>query len=130
MENWIPIRFEPDVERIYAEHMLDRFIPLGMLAFGIGIIAFIAYGLWDLMLDPNALGNTVPVRLVAVLHFAVCIGITFLPAVRRNLGHWPILLLYSYCGYAFLLILIFSLLPGGFVAGVGGWIVAMIFIPQ
>ena len=129
MEKWIPIKFDPDVERAYAKHLLARFIPLGRLAFVIGIIAFIGYGFWDLMLDPNAMESTGPFRLAAVLHFMACIGITYLPSVQRNPGYWPLLVFYSYCGYAILFVMILSQLPGGFVAGVGGLTLGAIFIP-
>ena len=106
MEKWIPIKFEPDVERAYAKNLLARFIPLGRLAFGIGIVAFIGYGFWDLMLDPDAMASTGPIRLVAVLHFVICIGITYLPSVRRNPSYWPLLVFYSYCGYIILFTMI------------------------
>jgi len=129
LESWVPIKFEPDVERVYAKHLLARFIPLGRLAYSLGLIAFIGYAFWDLMLDPNALAKTGPVRAVAVLHFSVAIGLSFLPAVRGNPMYWLPLLIYSYCGYAILLTVIFSLLPGGFIAGVGGLIVGGIFVP-
>jgi class 3 adenylate cyclase len=129
LEKWVPIKFEPDVERLYALHMLVRFIPLMRLACAIGIMAFIGYGFWDLLLDPNALEKTGPIRLVASLHFLLCFGLTFLAPVRRNPRYLPILSLYAYGVYAGLFALIMSRLPGGFVAGLGGWLVGMIFIP-
>ncbi|MEQ3726276.1 MAG: hypothetical protein ABNH38_02540 [Tateyamaria sp.] len=129
MEKWMPIKFEPDIEHIYAKHMLSKFIPLSRLAYGIGIIAFIGYGFWDLMLDPEALERTGPIRLIAVLHFLICIGLSFLQPMRRNPTYWPVLSVYVYCVYGFLFTLILSQLPGGFVAGVGGLILGMIFVP-
>ena len=129
MENWIPIKFEPDVERLYTKHLLARFIPLSRLAFGLGILAFIGYAFWDLMLDPNALGKTGPIRLSAALFFAWSAGITFLSAVRNNPKYWFLHTVFVYCIYGILLTVIFSLLPGGFVAGVGGLIVGAIFVP-
>lgn len=129
MESWIPIRFESDVERVYAKHLLARFIPLGRLAYGLGIFAFIGYVFWDLLLDPNAFAKTGPIRVLAVLHFCIGIGTTYLPAIRNNPRYWFPLMVYFYCGYAILLTVIFSMLPGGFIAGVGGLIVGGIFIP-
>jgi hypothetical protein len=129
LEKWTPIQFDTDVERLYAQHLSARFIPLMRLACAIGIMAFIGYGFWDLLLDPNALGKTVPIRLVAVLHFSVCFGLSFLAPVRTNPRYLPILVLYVYGVYAYSFALILSHLPGGFVAGLGGWIVGMIFIP-
>ena len=129
MEKWTPIQFDRDVERLYAQHMLARFIPLMRLACAIGIMAFVGYGFWDLLLDPNALGKTGPIRLVASFHFLLCFGLSFLAPVRTNPRYWPIMLLYVYGVYAGLFALILSHLPGGFVVGLGGWMVGMIFIP-
>lgn len=42
---------------------------------------------------------------------------------------WSLLMIVIYCGYTTLLVKIFSLLPGGFVAGIGGLILGVIFIP-
>jgi len=129
LEKWSPIKFEAEVELIYAKYLLARFIPLSRLAFVFGIVAFIGYVFWDLMLDPLALSTTGPIRLVAVFHFVVCFALTFIPAIRNNPKYWLIILLYCYCGYIILLVFIFSLLPGGFVAGVGGLILGTIFVP-
>lgn len=129
MENWYPIKFEPDVERIYAKHLLARFIPLVRLASGIGIAAFIGYQFWDLMLDPQAFSKTGPVRLAAILHFVLCFGLSYLPAIRSNPRVWLPYLLYTYLGYMILFTLILSRLPNGFVAGSAGIMLGMIFIP-
>ena len=55
LENWIPIKFEPDVEREYAMHMLERFIPLARLGSIFGIMAFVGYFFgtfgWTLLLS-------------------------------------------------------------------------------
>ncbi|MFT5113483.1 MAG: hypothetical protein ACI8P9_002814, partial [Parasphingorhabdus sp.] len=129
ISKWYPIKFEPEVERLYAMHLLDRFIPLIRLASGIGIVAFIGFMFWDLLLDPTALSKTGPIRLIAVLHFTIGIGLSFLPVIRYNPKYWLPVIVYTYCGYIILLTIIFSLLPGGFVAGVGGFILGMIFVP-
>jgi adenylate cyclase len=129
LENWRPMNFEPEVERAYARHMLERIIPLGRLAFCFGIVAFVGFQLWDLLLDPQALGKTGPIRLLAVLHFVICGGLTFLPAVRTDPRWWPYLMTYTYCGYTVLFVLILAQLPGGLVAGVGGLTLGAIFVP-
>ncbi len=86
----LPIKFEPDVERAYALHLLQRFIPLGRLASAIGIIAFIGYGFWDLMLNSDALSKTALLRVAAVLHFAICISVSFLPVIHTSPRIWGI----------------------------------------
>lgn len=129
MQNWRPIRFEPEIERAYAKQLLDRFIPLSRLAFCFGIAAFIAFQAWDLLLDPLALGKTGPIRLAAVLNFLIAIALTYIPAIRTNPKYWPFTILYTYCMYPVLFTLILAQLPGGFVAGVSGLTLGMIFIP-
>lgn len=129
METWHPIKFEPDVERAYALQMLQRFVPLGRLASTIGLVAFIGYGFWDLMLDPDALSKTGPFRAAAVLHFAIGISVSFLPVVRTNPRLWTYFMMYTYLGVAILFPLILAQLPGGFVAGVGGLLSGIIFVP-
>jgi class 3 adenylate cyclase len=129
LENWYPIKFEPDVERIYAKHLLARFIPLLRLASVIGIAAFIGYQFWDLMLDPQAFSKTGPFRLAAILHFVLCFGLSYLPIIRSNPRVWLPFLLYIYLGYMVLFALILSRLPNGFVAGSAGIMLRMIFIP-
>jgi adenylate cyclase len=129
VEIWTPIKFDADGERAYANQLLGRFVPLGRLANLIGAAAFIGYQFWDFMLDPLALSKTGPLRLLAVLHFLACFGLTFLPVVRLSPRGWQFLLVYSYCGYSILFALILARLPDGFVAGTSGWLLGMIFIP-
>lgn len=88
VENMTPIRFTPDIERVYANHLLARFGPLARLGYGIGIASFAGYGLWNLMLDSDALAKTAPIRAAVVLHFALCIGVSFLPTIRTSPKLW------------------------------------------
>lgn len=129
METWYPTRFEPNVERAYALQLLQRSILLGRLAPAIGIVAFVGYAFWDLMLDPDALSKTGPFRAAAILHLATGIGASFLPIIRTSPRLWTFIMMYSYLGVAILFPLILAQLPGGFVAGVGGLLTGMIFIP-
>jgi class 3 adenylate cyclase len=128
LEKWIPIQFEPDTERLYAKHILERFIPLMRMACVAAILAFIGFQTWDLMLDPEALGKTGPIRLGVVLHFAIVMALTYLPAVRAEPKRLLLLNLYSYCVYAVLFTAILSQLPGGFTAGITGQTTGLIFI--
>ncbi|WP_205388905.1 adenylate/guanylate cyclase domain-containing protein [Sulfitobacter sp. JL08] len=129
METWYPIKFEPDVERDYALRLLQRFMPLGRLGSAIGLVAFTGYLFWDLMLDPGALSKTGPFRAAAALHFAICIGTSFLPIIHTTPRLWTYFMTYTYLGVAILFPLILAQLPGGFIAGVGGLLVGMIFVP-
>ena len=129
MEDWRPVVFEAEIEREYSQNLLKRYIPLGRLAMGVGAFSFVGYAPWDMLLDPAALEKTAPIRLATVFHFLIGIGLTFLPNLRTNPRYWPFFMSYIYCGYVVLFTLILSQLPGGFVAGVGGFILGMIFMP-
>jgi class 3 adenylate cyclase/FtsH-binding integral membrane protein len=123
------IEFEPNEERAYAKQLQQRFIPLGRLGTAIGLVAFIGYGFWDAVLDPNAWERTSYLRAAAVAHFFVCIGLSFLPSLRTKPKLWPFLILYTYLGIAVLFPLILAQLPGGMVAGISGLTTGMIFVP-
>jgi class 3 adenylate cyclase len=129
LEKWIPMKFEPDVERLYAKHMLERFVPLGRLAYVIAIVAYIGYYYWDLLLDPLAFSKTGPIRLIVILSYGLALGLTFLPVVRKSPKLWPYYCFSTYSVTAIGLTAILSQLPNGLVAGVGGLITGMIFIP-
>ena len=125
---WRPIRFTPQVERAYVEQMILRVIPLQRLAIIIGMASFAGYQLWDLLLDPQALPRTGPIRLSIMALFAVQFVITFLPSLRRP----RYLLMQSIAAYTLVAVgfsLILAQLPNGFLAGVSGFLLGMIFIP-
>jgi adenylate cyclase len=125
---WRPIRFTPQIERAYVEQMVLRVIPLQRLGSIIGMASFAGYQLWDLLLDPQALPRTAPIRLSIMALFAVEFVITFLPPLRRP--HY--LLMQNIAVYTMLAVgfsLILAQLPNGFLAGVSGFLLGMIFIP-
>lgn len=126
---WSPIKFPPDVERAYAQRMLERILPLVRLAGVIGMMAFAGYQLWDLMLDPDALTKTGPLRLAVVALFAIWIGFSFTQPIRDNPNWLPAHIFGIYAIVAVGFTLILAQLPGGFVAGVSGFILGMIFVP-
>lgn len=129
MDSWRRLKFEPEVDLAYSQYLLDRSVFLSRVAYPVAIFTFVAFQAWDLLLDPHALSKTGPLRLASVLHLSICFGLTYLPAFYKNPNLWLFLISYTYCGYVILLTLIFAQLPGGFVAGVGGWVVGMIFVP-
>ena len=79
---WRPIRFTPQLERTYVQCMTPRIILLQRLACIIGIASFVGYQFWDLLLDPEALPRTAPIRLAIIAMFAVVLVITFVPSLR------------------------------------------------
>lgn len=128
--NWAPITLTQEEETEFAERMAQRILPLMRLASVIGILAFAGYQFWDLMLDPQALSKTGPIRLAAVIWFMVGIALTYLPVVRDRPSLIPWLGLTTYSVVAVGLGATLAQLPGGFVAGVSGFLLGMIFIPM
>jgi class 3 adenylate cyclase len=105
-----------------------RVVPLQRLACISGIAAFAGYQLWDLLLDPQAFPRTAPIRLAIIALFAAELVITFVPSLRRP----PYLLMQNIAAYTFVAVgfsLILAQLPNGFLAGVSGFLLGMIFIP-
>ena len=126
---WFPITFPPDVEQAYRQYLLPRLVPLVRLGTVIAISAFLGYQFWDLLLDPEALGKTGPIRLAIVAYCLLTLGATFVRSIRDNPRYVFVLTvcIYSVATVGFALIL--AQLPNGFVAGVSGFILGMIFIP-
>jgi hypothetical protein len=125
---WHRVRFTQQIERAYVEQMELRVVPLQRLACIIGIAAFAGYQLWDLLLDPQAFPRTAPIRLAIIALFAAELVITFVPSLRRP----PYLLMQNIAAYTFVAVgfsLILAQLPNGFLAGVPGFLLGMIFIP-
>jgi class 3 adenylate cyclase len=129
MESWRPIKFDPEVEQAYALHMMERFLPLARLAAVIAIIAFVSYYFWDILLDETALYTTGPIRLMVVLYFCLNIASTFIPYIQTSPKVWVATVLVSYAVVAVGFTSILAQLPNGLIAGIGGLISGMIFIP-
>jgi len=129
LQSWRPINFEPEVERAYARHMLERFVPLGRFGAIIGIIAFASFYFWDILLDPDALYTTGPLRLLVILYFCLNICVTFLPKLQTNTNLWVFTTFITYAVVSIGLTSILAQLPTGLTAGIGGLIVGMIFVP-
>jgi len=126
---WSPITFPSDVEQAYRQYLLPRLIPLVRLGSVFGMAAFVGYQVWDLQLDPEALGKTGLIRLAVVACFLLTLGATFMRPIRDNPRRLFVLTICIYSVVAVGYALILARLPNGFVAGVGGFILGMIFIP-
>jgi len=126
---WRPIRFAPEVERAYAQHRGQQILPLIRLGSVIGAAAFAGYQLWDLLLDPDAFGKTGFIRLANIILFAAALGATFLRPVKNSPPILLTVMVLVYIGVASGFALVLARLPGGFVAGVPGLILGMIFVP-
>ena len=124
-----PIRFTHEEETAYAERMAGQILALYRLANIISMAAFAGYLFWDLALDPNALPNTLPIRLAIIVFFLALLVLTYWPPLRENPSWLPILGFVAYSVYPAGFALILAELPGGFTAGLSGFLLGMIFIP-
>ena len=129
LESWSPIRFDAATEIAFSKHMLGRILPLMRLGSWIGIVSFAGYQLWDLWIDPDALGLTGPIRLSVVALMLVSLGLTHTRWVKSDPRYLPFLVLFVYLGVALGLSLVLSRLPGGFAAGMESYALGMIFVP-
>lgn len=129
LNEWRLTTFDPPLEKQYLAQTLNRAIVLGRLGSVIGALAFLGYGAWDLLLDPDALAKTGPIRVAVVVYFALGLALSYWHPLTTNQRIWLAFALSNYIvvavGYAFIL----SRLPDGFVAGVSGFILGMIFLP-
>lgn len=121
--------FEPEQEARYIRQLLDRAVIIARVGSVAAAISFIAYGGWDLYLDSASLSATGPLRLATAASFGLVVGATYWQPIRTQPRYWSLVLLLTFTlvGGGFALIL--SRLPGGFVAGVPGFILAMIVVP-
>lgn len=129
LADWTPVRFDPETERAYTQHMLDRLIPLGRVGYSIGIAAFMGYFGWDTLFLPEPLLITGPYRLGVVILLALSMGLTFTTAMKQsaNLFVASMVGTYSIVSVGFTLVL--AQIPGGFGFGLGGYLLGMIFVP-
>jgi class 3 adenylate cyclase len=129
LADWKPAVFDPALERQYRDEQLNRVVLLGRLGSIIAAVSFLAYGAWDLLLDPGALSRTWPYRVAVVVYFAATFRVGDWRVMRRNPGLWPVFVCANYLVVGVSFVLILRELPGSFVAGVPGFILGMIFVP-
>lgn len=126
---WRLHKFEPAIEDQYIAQQRERVVPIGRLGTAIGALSFLAYGAWDLLLDSHAWQTTWPIRLAVVAYFAITYVPFYVWRTSTNSRAWFGIALANYLVSSVGLALILARLPGGFVAGVSGFILGMIFIP-
>jgi class 3 adenylate cyclase len=129
LAEWRPMAFDPELEREYGAAQLQRLALLGRMGSIIAAVSFFAYGAWDLLLDPQALSKTGPYRLAVVAYFVLTYPVTGWLLRRSSTGLWAAFVFSNYLVVSVGFALILRELAGGFVAGVPGFILGMIFIP-
>jgi class 3 adenylate cyclase len=127
--DWRVRNFEPPVEKQYIAQQLERVVRFGRLGSVIGALAFLGYGAWDMLLDPQAWQKTGTIRLSVAAYFAFTYALTYVRPFRTDPNAWLIVIFANYLVVAVAFAFILQQLPGGFVAGVSGFILGMIFIP-
>jgi class 3 adenylate cyclase len=129
LADWRLRKFDPPVEKKYIAQQLERVVLLGRVGSAVAVLSFFGYGAWDLLMDPQALPRTGPIRAAAIAYFILAFGLTFWRPIRSSSLVWFAFVFSNYLviGLAFGYIL--TLLPGGFIAGVPGFLVGMILTP-
>lgn len=122
-------RFAPEVEGEYRRQKQARLIPFARLGSLSGALAWAGYALWDPLLDPDALSRTWYFRAFMVACFAFIAALTTSRAMLENPRVWLASMMFVYTSVTVCWALLLAKLPGGFTAGLPGFILSAIFVP-
>ena len=126
---WAPVRFSPADETAYRDYMRARIVPLLRIGALIGAGAFSGFFAWDYLLLDDPLWVTGPIRVAVVLFMLLGGSLSYWPVIRDDSSVLFVFTVCIYVGVAIGFAAIVSQLPGGFVAGLPGFMIGMIFIP-
>jgi class 3 adenylate cyclase len=129
LSDWKLKKFEPEVERHYIREQLDRVVVFGRVGTIVAILSYVGYAGWDLLIDPDALSRTWPIRVVAIAYFALSFWLTFWKPVSSSSQAWIAFVFTNYLAVAVAFAWILALMPGSFTAGVPGFLLGMILTP-
>jgi class 3 adenylate cyclase len=117
---------DPGSERRFFAAMVGRNLVMIRLACVLGALSMLAYGLWDMALDPAELTRTLPIRLAVAVLFGAATAATWSRRFVELFHVWISgSLLLCVAGYT----AIMTLLADGFLYGVGGLMLALIILP-
>ncbi len=129
LNDWKLKRFDPAVEKHYIAEQLERVVVFGRAGTIVATLSYIGYAGWDLLIDPDALNRTWPIRVAAIAIFLVSFGVTFWKPVRSSPQAWIAFVFTDYFAVAVSFAFILTLMPGSFTAGVPGFLLGMILTP-
>ena len=126
---WATVRFNAADETAYRSYMRARIVPLLRIGALIGAGAFSGFFAWDYLLLDDPLWVTGPIRLAVVLFMLLGGALSYWPVIRDDSAVLFVFTVCIYVGVAIGFAAIVSQLPGGFLAGLPGFMAGMIFIP-
>ena len=115
-----PPRFDPTLEREYRESRVADHWALLRWAAIVVVPLYLVIGAWDEMIDPGSLSSTWPIRVGLAVFFLVFVAVIWRARSVRALGlAWLVGFAVSAIGFG----LIIRHIDGGFMAGVGAFVV-------
>ena len=118
-----PPRFEPRLEDQFRLSLRPGALNVARVAAVFAAFLFLSIGVWDELIDPGSLADTMPLRIATALGFVVL----FLLVWRRE---WSLRATHNLLGVGFAiatigLSLVVAQIDNGYIAGVPGFIVAL-----
>ncbi len=115
----------PEALQHYLEARSRQVVPFERLAAVAGAVSVLGFAIWDWEVDPNALGDTIPIR----LGLAVLLGLLFAATFTRwGRHHGPLQVMATATlvgGFSWVL----TELPNGFTIGVAGLTISIALLP-
>jgi class 3 adenylate cyclase len=129
LADWRLRKFDPPMEKQYIAQQLERVVWFGRAGTLVASVSYIGYGAWDVLMDPDALQRTWPIRAASIAYFLLSFAVTFWRPIRSTPETWLLFLVTNYLVVAISFAAILTLLPGSFAAGVPGFLLGMILTP-
>lgn len=121
--------FSPETEAAYRRSILRRIVLVSRIGLSVGMIAIPAFIANDLLFDPDAAHNTLPVRLaIGLLNLSAFI-LLFTAKVQNSPSAIRAMFLVLFGLYSLGLVLIQSGHANGYLVNVPGYVQVMVFIP-
>jgi class 3 adenylate cyclase len=114
--------FDPDLETEYLASRASGQYVLARWYMGFGALLFLVLGAWDEMIDPGSLGSTWPFRLATAAAFLILLASTWTATSVRTY-EVSVTAAFGIATIGFGLIV--GEIDGGYIAGVGGFLVAI-----
>ncbi len=122
---WVAGEFEPEIEKRYLREHLERSLPFVRPSWILAIVLFMAFFGWDVLQGGDHLVATFTIRAAWSAYTAIAV---VLFSFRDNFyRHASLALLVSACSCGIAVSIILAILPNGFVSGIGGLIVVLMY---
>ena len=116
------MRFDRDLEGEYVESRLPETWLISRWYFAVGGLAFLVLAFWDELIDPGSVAETWPLRVGAAVFFFALIALSWR---ARSVLALEALIVVALAAAAIGFGLIVAVVDSGYLAGVGGFLVAV-----